>query len=879
MTNDFIGRRDDLNTICKKLHGKSNLLCITGEGGIGKTRILSQIEEACQHDIHWLFLPIFDFDDYRFHYIENIPIEIANKLGREHFSGYFEQLEQLHFMEKHRASVEYLAQQSQFINDEFVKEFNIAILNQGIEKAVIRFDTTDNLHGVLGPLSFIAWLTKNLLNTFIIIVGRDSAKILNELGVLSSAEKEEMTYQLMPLPFSDCVDYVYIKSRSLSLDSTLLDEELLKRMVLLSRGKIILLDITLNWIWQNNNILPKWLQQPIKEGDESVYDDFEIQVFSYLKEGRDRLDSLILLMSKVYPLDEASIKDLHNYSDAETKELKDAAQSLSFVKSIPGGFIKLHDEAERIINTHIWETLPQNWLEFTRKKAVKYLHNKSTSFIQNIRENAISATNYPMFGFISQQLHHLLQLDLTEGYDVFKDYWSIAERELQSIAFQRALLDEITPYIGELEMRGSFDVTLSQANRLIRDGDPQRAIEDYLNPLLSGKYTLESTTLTSSLLLKATAEFKLGNFDESFSSLNKIVDVSVKESNNPLIVKTKLMLGNLMTLNGRLTDAIHNYLSSLDFAIRGVDDESIGVLLSWMAYTQSLLGNDKSALHHIEQAILFYSPSKLAGDSLRITMGQSFWLIGLSLLEIGFPQRALEYFQIAGEQLTPLGLQEWKENLALGRSDSYLAMGKIEDAYTEIKPISTSQHRSIQYKVQLSLANIEWLRGNHKETVNLLIQSFEGVKSYQDVLYKLRILCLLSLAAFYNDNLEMSTLDEIAIEYEKIVKQHGETEHFYFDGIVLTQLGHLAIKNGKIALAIEYYQRGMPKLARSAEFHAYETYNLSRQLRFMSDKVLKLIPLQDVRKLGKEFLQFWKDNDLEVLCSEAVLFFHNWENS
>jgi hypothetical protein len=373
MSIDFIGRKKDIDVIKRiVLSKKTRILCIYGDGGIGKTRLLNQIVAECEDLDNLHVCEIIDFDDPRYHLPDYIGRKIAYDIGEQSFPKY---LSELHH---HKASPEYISHQNRKIDVAFLDEYNAIARKQRI---LLLFDTTDNIRGSLAPLEYIGWLVKNLPNTCILVAGRNSSVLLDVMGVDDNILRSEMTLNLLPITHEECAEYL---DRKLAQRKMALDHDLRKKLIALANGKIILLDAAVDWLW-DQNIPPAWLKHlSITKRDLGKNRiEFESGLFDHILKGEDRLDSLVLLLSKVYPLDIVGIQYLLEIQEYEAAELCNEATKLAFVKQIPGGGIKLHDEAERIINTYLWLKVTPRRLKHIREKAISYLESRSRGLLED----------------------------------------------------------------------------------------------------------------------------------------------------------------------------------------------------------------------------------------------------------------------------------------------------------------------------------------------------------------------------------------------------------------------------------------------------------------------------------------------------------------
>ncbi len=109
----FIGREKELIRIEQlvKDWGTRRVLCIHGEGGVGKTRLLQEIRKQHTDNPRLLVANIIDFDDRALHIIENVERQIMQNLGAKAIETYIRKRLDWHKMKLAGVSTEKLNQQ------------------------------------------------------------------------------------------------------------------------------------------------------------------------------------------------------------------------------------------------------------------------------------------------------------------------------------------------------------------------------------------------------------------------------------------------------------------------------------------------------------------------------------------------------------------------------------------------------------------------------------------------------------------------------------------------------------------------------------------------------------------------------------------------
>ena len=109
----FIGRDKELTQIDRLIRGSLTqcIICIDGDGGIGKTRLLQDVVDRYMAETSLIVANIIDFDNRALHDPENMERMIAKSLGETEFGPYLRGLVDYHKMEAAGVSDERLTRE------------------------------------------------------------------------------------------------------------------------------------------------------------------------------------------------------------------------------------------------------------------------------------------------------------------------------------------------------------------------------------------------------------------------------------------------------------------------------------------------------------------------------------------------------------------------------------------------------------------------------------------------------------------------------------------------------------------------------------------------------------------------------------------------
>lgn len=350
---EFINRQKELDIIKNSiLSPETYLIYIQGDGGIGKTRLLHEIPAFLQRqNIPNVCLDVIDFDDLSLHFPDNFTHFLLERIPsvEEADKKYvYDELEELHRVELINDSHETQAKQQLRL----IKALT-SILNKVSKKApiIIRFDTIEKMPTDIRTV--ILMLARELQRGNLVFAGRydnDQTKwgnLLKDIGILGSE-----FIDLAPFNENACRKYLKEKERQLQ---TSLSEYNKNETIRLSNGSPILIDLAVEYFAK----VPEFKLEPLSNETEKAF--FERRLVQYIQSIRGNMERLVLLLSRVYPLNSEMIAKALRLKDKEAQQLFEDALLEAFIKLIrlqnDEIVITLHDEMRDLIVKYVWNAI------------------------------------------------------------------------------------------------------------------------------------------------------------------------------------------------------------------------------------------------------------------------------------------------------------------------------------------------------------------------------------------------------------------------------------------------------------------------------------------------------------------------------------------
>jgi hypothetical protein len=349
----FIGRQKELALVDRllELSGSLKVLCIEGPGGIGKTRLLQEVNQRYRSAPRLATIGILDFDTPHLRVPGSLHLEIAQRLGEEHFRDYLGKLRDLNQMRWAGVNFGRLDQESQAVKEAF-KECYQALASQ--KRILVLMDTLEDVQDT-EVWDDICELIQYAANTLFVLSGRRTKAAWETLRPILGDDTAQFI-ELGPLDTEESITYIQTKEKNLHLS---LDPNLRAKLVQVAEGRPILIDLASEWVARD--IPVDWLMPESKKDPTTLTEKERRQLEAALVKPIESLPAPlyqpVLHLAYVYPMDGAIMRFLLGVAPENQPRLFEELNALAFVKPLPGDSYALHDEMRRMVNEHIWRDI------------------------------------------------------------------------------------------------------------------------------------------------------------------------------------------------------------------------------------------------------------------------------------------------------------------------------------------------------------------------------------------------------------------------------------------------------------------------------------------------------------------------------------------
>ncbi|MBN1220487.1 MAG: tetratricopeptide repeat protein [Anaerolineae bacterium] len=892
----FVGRKNELNQVegLIEARGTRRVLCIQGDGGVGKTRLLQEVRQRYIDKAGLLMGDIIDFDDRALHVIENVERQVMQNLGLEAFEKHTNQRLDWYRMKQAGVSSEKLEQEAEEVRQTLIDDFNQLAKKRRI---VLPMDTMEKLEGTNAWERLKNFIIKSQ-NTLFILSGRTTKNLYKELRLQLGGNVTLI--ELQPLEEKDSQQYLDEKQRQLHRD---LDPNLTKRLLVLAQGRPILIDLAVEWL--SRNLPLDWLiaDELPQEGipSKAEIENFQIQLVNHIGQIRSQVDQLILLMSRVYPLDSAMIAKALNVSSKTADTLRKQAQTYVFVKSTPDGHIYLHDEMRRMVREYVWPEIDPDGSRRHKDSslAVAYFQSQVKTLTEKINlhrtkeEEARQAgdvqTEFDEFitreileqelwALNEQLLFHTLFIDAKQGVESFVEIFDEATEAYQ-YSSREVLLKQMESYIEltknetylpELLPEQKYEVDIRLAKYYLDSGQYNDA-EKLLQNLLEQTGLQPAQKIDAHIQL-ANVVIRLGDFQGGIEKFKQAVQLSQENKLKEWLVKAENGLGWAYRLTADLQRAGEHYHSALDLA------EEIG-----LKHQQAMLYGNLGFLYtyyaHIpdnrDKALWFCDQSLSLWKELKDKRGQgrAYSTMGCIKLMDSRYEEAMECYQKSLDIFEPAYDREWLSLVYSWRGTTYMSMGNMELAEADILrslDLNILKDRPINLS---RLSQLYMLQGKLDEAQKAVEECRKLALKLPDVWYQLVSLRDLANVSFYKK--EYAKLDEFQQALDEYLKKWGESQDLRAFGMFYLSLGNLALGQSDLNKAVQYYETGLGYLVRLGRYGNDTPQTYIERLEKVMVEHLTLSEGQ-IREIGSQLLSFWQAQGLNMTHPDIRIRLSRW---
>jgi len=848
---------------------------------------------------------IFDFDNPRFHVPPNIGRKIA-EIDKKKFSFYLTALDDFHLMESsHSLNLDNLIRIVNEIDQKFIQCFNTY---SATGRVLIFFDTIEALPANSDLWNYLTEMGKYLRNYVIIIAGRNVEEKGNKLKQIIN----NTSIHIINLPkFGDNEKREYIKQKSKNEKICLSEAQM--EFLFRVADRPIFIDLAVEWITRNISIDCLTNFNRLTDFSDK---ELEKQLVIHIAQTRTEIDKLILLLSHVYPLDEGMIAELLYKNEGTEKAMNKAhhifseAKTYVFIKSLPDGNIKLHDEMQRLIKDYVWEKVDPESRRRTEysKISVKYFNEKIQTVFKEI-ENQQSNIHKMEFEqelllLKAEFLKHSLIVDINDGVNIFLESFDKATRSNQFL-MREILIKEMSYYIDQLSFEQLYQFNSRRVEHHRNTGyfsQAKEIISEYLeNNELSPEHRVEM------LIKEGNIQIRLGDYYKGIDFFKEAVDICEKnkfDQTDPLkhiLMQAKNALGWGYRKIGNYDKAIEEYDYAHTLSISLNDEHEEARILNNLAYAHAKNDNTVGASYLAEEAKKKWNKIKVKEEkelrsSYEEGLGSLYHVYSyIYRLNRNF-ENAISYADHSIKIFEKLGNKDWSYRSYLQKGFCYLRRAEfnsdnpishtVEDdlhlAEDNIKNVLNSQG---EYRIDALhyLGHVYYTRSRYKNGENLDKSQKYFEEAYDEsTKASFNIAQLNSLGDLTNiarEKREFEKLDDFKTSYEKYIEKWRRKGYpKEYDGLLLKYFGdfHLIKEPCEAEEAIDYYMKGLPLIAMYGHWTLFDLPSQLRNIEHLlnSKKELAAVKIE----LGKKLFELWNnDNVLAKSHPEARSYFIRWQ--
>ncbi|MBD3337888.1 MAG: tetratricopeptide repeat protein [Candidatus Lokiarchaeota archaeon] len=697
---EFIGREDFLSKIDKflsSLNSHSGVFIMYGEGGIGKTTILLRLKKTLGEDERYQLSQIIDFSQIIYRTKISIMNQIS-KISEHNFENYKTALKEFHEFEREKKPEQ--PGRRLLLHDNVEKQFknNLKSITRNGSKVVLFFDTSEHIFDTT-LMDFILRIAKEVNNLLIIFAGRPPQSTNSSLSVndffhkqLRDLEFSKRSYQIMKLEGFDLDETEMYFDQS--ADGKFIDEEMRKKIQLLTNGNPIKIALAIEWLKRGIEISDlteksyselEGIHENNTEKFNEISEQFEFELVDRIRILKTPIDDILLKMAHVHLRFNSELLNKLLRRDTKITDKKELTD-LPFIKEIPGeDYFILHDEVTRLLNKYIWPRRDASGI--ARKKlneeVVKYYDEKIDLLEVKYKQDSTYENYLELKSYEIERNYYQLGLDFHNGFKIFDN-----------------IFDEIRVKRHE-ELA---DLAVKIVKQYPRQFTPLAEI--MLNTYYQGWVEVCRNDIDRAQTIVENGTKNLKNlFDQEYKDLSK-VDTLLRNK----IGDVYNLLGFCHRKKGNWKEAIENYHIALEELKKHLPDKNrvnkdnpdhktsilkLSETLNNIANVQRFQGNLEEARHLCQISLMLRD--NWGDDLLR---GKSAYVMGMVLWELGGTAEAMKYLHYArqlfeeaeGSELFLAWIDRYEGYIHFRIGFPEDALNYIENAYTTFHDLNEEDY-------------------------------------------------------------------------------------------------------------------------------------------------------------------------------------------
>jgi tetratricopeptide (TPR) repeat protein len=889
---EFIDREEETTKIDNLIaeRGTLKVICVQGEGGIGKTRLLEHVLEQYttkrQRDLKLLFTHRIDFDNPELNISETLGRRIAQELGEKNFRSYIDSLLDWRKMGIAGVRQTRLTEEGEKVDRQFLECINKVAASRRI---VLLFDTVDQLLSSDTGLYHLRLATR-LSNAVIIMAGRESGKIGQALSKhIGTGDIDIINLS----PLEDLASEEYIRARQSRLGLSL-DSKLQEKIQVLARGKPLYIDLIIEWIARDIP-MPWLLEKSLDELDllsEIDREDLEKALVKPIGELRTDTDRLLWIMALIYPIHQEIVLRLLSWSSTRLNIAWENVKTLSFVKELPDGSLKLHDLVREMMHKYLrpeievdreqqWFSETSQYLRDVREQLKKQVEelDKEEGLARERKHDLEAwdlfvkreAAERALWIIDGQYLGYQLLSDPVKGLEEFEESFVNATKGYQ-LSYRSVLISQVQRFRDRLSLTSEqeFQIDFRRAQYFIDNAMYDQA-EALINQLLKEYEEHEDHRRINLYIQLGNVVVRLGRFDEGYLCFQQATKLSQNYGREDLLVQTLNGWGWVCRLMGNLEEAESYYRDAYKLSLKLGDEWRQGWIMNNLGFVNALQRKRDTAFRLCNMALEVWKKNSFSRG-----IGAVYSTLGEISTEFNQFDDALAYLDNALEIFEPEADKDWLSTVYWERGKVLWLKHNHDEALSYLEKANALGVKRDEPVVLHYLAEVYLSKGDQQKAQDFFWQSYRTSLEAPDPFFELNSLGdLIKLAALSHDKKLLQQRDEFVKNYSQFRGKYIGVRYNLPEGLLLRYLGDIYLLTNDVENAIRQYKIGLPLIA---EHGSYEPYNIVGQLTEIENRVFNRIPEHLIRELGHTLVNFWESSGHDISYPEALGIYYKWQN-
>jgi len=886
----FIGRKKELDTIQTFINtpNQNHIVFLEADGGIGKTRILKEIEDKYKSDNEIILSRIIDYDEYSYLNLDIVINAIINTIGKDkYFSEYYEY------------RVKYPSDQK-LLNNIFAQLFNEISNNK---KFILLIDTAEKTKSSTFWNGFREFV-KNLQNVLIVIAGRGKdhkAKPFNRRKEFF--DNKISTYYLTSLElnsFSKEEAVTYFNTKIAIEKIQAMSDNLIDCAVYLSKGKPIILDLAIEWLARayqdnpNDFFLKKLNTVDCTILNVAKPDDLEKkreQLVTSFENNDDNIKNLIYILLYIPKINFDMAREIYSTITLDDfNELKE----LIFIKDLDDDYITLHDEMNRLLQNYIVPRIDDEGLrkKLYSEKIVSFYEKKIDKLKNDINNNTTNQQfkmekelEFNTIEFIRHLFIASQSEEDTENAMIILMTTMIEARNNSNYEFIQALMATLDKenITHKMSLGQETDFITMKAKSLSSEGKNQKAKDLLINFEKDNVEKLTEYQKANLRNMLAGIQVSMGRLRDAIDNQLFAYGIFEKANKNREEIYSGIHLGITYNDMGNYKKAIDYFESSMKATKSLVNEKEKlqAIIFNHLANVYRNIGGWEIALTYAQQAkkisekinaatrlaIVYMTLGNIERDRNNYEDAQRYYNEAISRLD--------EHKDIAS--YLDLLINEIHLNLFIGlkliEDETSKTSGKkqLKDALKDtLKAEDIARNNSYNTELVKALSlksNLYWIDGKRKEAKEALNEFYGLSEKYGQIFYRLD--AILGYVEFAYDEKIEGLKDAI---FRRAKELENYKEEYYFPQLY----GRMKLYQAKVLFdekaydeAMKYYRDGFIELSKHG---GYSIFSIENELEVFL-KRLKTLEEEKALVMLENLAKEWRNNSkLHQWCQTNILF-------